>query len=420
MNVKKEFVKPKTDYSVLMQDPYVVKWIDNYTSDQQSRLRVLCNFIEFIGKTPKELILEHHKDRSADPLEKTHIAKKQLKKYFNYLISDKLISKNAAIQYVYSKIMSFYARNDVEVKLNKGEKPTMEKRLKKRIIKDVDGNILRNKKEIFKNIRDILKSTRDRAILLCKLSTGADDVDLFNLTIQDFEDGKFPKQKICYVEGNRQKPQGNPRFQGFFNNEAFELIEMYLSERKQRGEKLLSKDKLFVSNHAVKGKEGVYRKIKAQAFAEVIRNATKTLGLKNITPKYFRSWFKTTLGLDKIPEDIICRLMGHSGKISMEYEQIFDDLEQFMEYYIEKINDLTTLGNGNAKYKKVSEEIEVLKNENKDLNLKLNDLITLVYRITDIVNKESDLHIELGLENLGKRPIEKPKKFDKDGQEIPL
>ena len=377
MTEKKEFVKPKADFSVLVKDRYVSKWIENYTSDPQSRLRVLNDYCNYLGKTPEQLILEHYEDILRKPLEKTHIAKKQLKRYFEYLINDKLISHNAAVQYVYSKIMSFFSQNDVRITLKKGEKPTMEQRLKKRVIKDLDGKILRNKKEIFKKIRDTLKTIRDKALLLCKLSTGADDVDLFNLTINDFEEGKDSDFKICYIEGNRQKPQGNPRFQGFLNNEAFELVEMYLNERLQHEGALKSTGKLFVSN---KAREGVYGTIKAQAFAEAIRNATKTLGLKNVTPKYFRSWFKTILTASKIPKDIVSRLMGHSGTISIDYEQIFDDPELFMEYYIEKINPLTCLGNGNIRTKhienKVSEMEKIIANltiENESLKSKMNE-----------------------------------------------
>ena len=40
--------------------------------------------------------------------------------------------------------------------------------------------------------------------------------------------------------------------------------------------------------------------------------------------------------------------------------------------------------------------------------------------IKESVENSSDLHIDLNLENLGKRPIEMPRKFDKDGKEIPI
>jgi len=214
MNPKKEFKKKKKDYSDLMSDPYVKKWIENYSSNPQARLSLLSEFIEFIGKTPTELILEHHKDNLQEPIKQTDIAKKQIFKFYHYLVEDRLVFKNSAIQYVFSKLMSFYAMNNVPIKLKKGEKPKMIKKGKRdktmrKEVKDNNGEVknvrVRDKKPEFIRIRDTLKTTRDRAILLSKCGSGLYDVDLSNLTIGDYEKGYFEEFGISYVEGNRSK-----------------------------------------------------------------------------------------------------------------------------------------------------------------------------------------------------------------------
>lgn len=424
MSEKKEFKKTKKDFTEFLKDKYVNKWIDNYDSNKQARLSLLQDFTEFIGKTPTELILEHHKDKQQEPIEQEDIAKKQLFQFYNYLLEDKLVYKNTAIQYVFSKLMSFYAQNNVPVRLKKGEKPKMIKKGKRdkamrKEVMDINGEVkmvrIRDKKPEFKKIRDTLKTTRDRAILLAKLGSGLYDVDLSNLTIGDYERGYFEEFKISYVEGNRQKGKKSGEgeyFQTFFNTESCEMIDVYLSERKQRGEKLEDNDYLFVSNKAIDGK---YNKMKRTAFSDALKKATETLGIKNITPTYFRHWFNSTLKSNGIKHEIVERMMGHKGAISMDYEQVFDDDYEFAELYSKKINHLTILGNGNRVSKKLKEDVDALKQENVELKAKINDLITAVYTIKESVESSSDLHIELSLENVGK-PAPTTFKTEKDGK----
>lgn len=377
MSEKKEFKKTKKDFTEFLKDKYVVKWIENYDSNRQARLSLLQDFTEFIGKTPTELILEHHKDKQQEPIEQEDIAKKQLFQFYNYLLEDKLVYKNTAIQYVFSKVLSFYAQNNVPIHLKKGEKPKMIKKGKRdkamrKEVKDVNGEVktvrIRDKKPEFKKIRDTLKTTRDRAILLVKLGSGLYDVDLSNITIGDYERGYFEEFKISYIEGNRQKGKKSGEgeyFQTFFNTESCEMVDVYLSERKQRGEKLNDNDYLFVSNKGIKDQkteEIKYNKMKRTAFSDSLKKATKTLGIKNITPTYFRHWFNSTLKSNGIKHEIVERMMGHAGEISMDYEQIFNDDYEFAELYSKKINHLTILGNGNRVSKELKEDIDALKN----------------------------------------------------------
>jgi len=245
-----------------------------------------------------------------------------------------------------------------------------------------------------------------------------DDCDLFVLKVKDFEDGYFPDFNICFVEGNRIKPQGNPYYQGFLSGEAVDLINMYLNHRKEKGEKITPKSNLFISDRMTA--DGKAKKIKDTAFSEQLNKVCKQLNIQNITPKRFRSYFNTILKRGKIEHDIVEQLMGHVGDVSKHYQDVFADTEEFAEFFSEHIEPIVCLGNGNAKYQKLDTEIKALREENAELNLKINDLITAVYTIKETVEKESNLHIDLSLESLGKRPIEKPKKFDKDGKEIPI
>jgi len=126
MTEKTAFIKAKKDFTELLKSKYVQKWIKNYKTDKQARLSTLNQFSEFISKSPDELILEHFKDTQKMPLEREHIAKHQFFKWFEQLKEDG-VSHNAARQYVWGKLASFYAQNDVPVVMKKGETPSPQK-----------------------------------------------------------------------------------------------------------------------------------------------------------------------------------------------------------------------------------------------------------------------------------------------------
>ena len=227
------------DTSEIENDKYVIKWLDGIKSTKArlSLLKRLCNFVE---KTPSELAKEHQKDLKIDVLEQTNIAKLQLNAFFGYLTAtkdkkwkntlfpnkkiDTIVNWNSARQYVFSKLLSFYSRLGIEVKYKKKDKPPELKTTVREKAWRENGDFVEStdKKTVLKKVRDTFNSIRDKAILLSKLSSALDDVDLFNLRIQDFERGKIPKFNICYLQGIRQKD--GMLYQTFLGSEALELI----------------------------------------------------------------------------------------------------------------------------------------------------------------------------------------------------
>lgn len=197
-----------------------------------------------------------------NPLEIENIGKKQLLAYFHYLGGEKIttnyidkekfpltskfyetikdkkvekeVSHNSAQQYVFSKLASFYKRNNVAISFDKKEVPfhnpkgTIDK-----VWRNGDDSRLEESKRIecLKQIRDSLPHIRDKTIFLAKLSSGLDDIDLFQLKIGDFKKGIIGEFDICYLEGNRKKTSFY--YQTFLNSEAVRMIELYLKERKK-------------------------------------------------------------------------------------------------------------------------------------------------------------------------------------------
>lgn len=381
--VKKPFQKPKINYSELLESKYVQKWVDSYKNgQQQARLSVLVKYCEFLDKTPDQILEEHHKDvKQENPLDITNIGTNQILAWFQYLngepnnINDKIIEKpisfNSARQYAFSKLPSFFRRNNVSISFQKGEVPDNDKPINEKIWRNGDLKISKDKKkQCMKLIRDTFALVRDKAILLCKISSGMDDVDLFNLKIKDFKQGLDQELDICYIEGYRQKVR--IRFQTFFNSEAVQMIQVYLKERVLKVCELKSEDWLFVTHRA--NKNGEYNKIKSNAFAKNLSEVTTKLNLQNITPKSFRRWFKSELGRNSIQRDIVERMMGHKTQVSASYEETVFDPEELLNLYAEELESITLLGNGkNKKMSQLAEDFKKLENQNAVLKDEIND-----------------------------------------------
>lgn len=390
----KKFSKPKKDYSDLMESPYVAKWINCYTSGQQSRLSVLNNYCIFLDKIPEEILLEHHQDIiNPNPLKITNIGTNQLLAYFEYLIGkknninnkmiDKAISYNSARQYVFSKMPSFFRKNNVKITFQKGDVPGEIDGVKDLIWRNGVKMIGKDeKKECIKNIKDTFDTKRNKAILLCKTSSAMDDVELFNLKVNDFIKGYFDDFNLCYLSGVRQKiKKKGIKFQTFFNGEACDWLNLYLKEREQRKykqliektekeltevekEELKLKSKLKGNDWLFVSEKNINRKILSNAFADNLTKVCEKLDLHNITPKSFRRYFKTELRKNRIADGVIKRMMGQKTDVGTKYDYMFmkGAEEELAEFYSEEIEPLIQIGNG-VKAGKVNKKIEELEDE---------------------------------------------------------
>lgn len=368
--------KKHVDYSHIKDNPYVEKWLENVNSEQ-TRLSILDKFCKFIDKTPTEIIMEHAKDiKQENPLDIKDIAKKQLKAFFGYLTGtdkkiwknklvdkklfvDEIISWNSARQYVYSKLASFFKRNNVPIVWQKDEVPPEDKDKKDKNWRNGKERITPDEaKGFIKQIRDTFDNKRDRAILLCMVSSRMDGVDLFKLKVDDFNKGYT--ERICYIEGIRQKIERKGiRFQTFFNSEACDLINLYL---KTRPDNAPDDAWLFVSKQKRNGK---YGQIKSH-FADNLKDVCNKLGINNITSKSFRRWFNTELK-KYIPVEVVERMMGHKTAVSSKYQMLFDNEATFIKKYIDKYEQYTLLGNGGRKLGKVDERVKKVEDQNKQL-----------------------------------------------------
>jgi len=389
------------DFSELENDPYIQKWLNGIKSTRE-RLSLMQRFCNFIEKNPSELAKEHNEDLQKDPLKKTNIAKNQLNAFFGYLTDtddekwkntlnnkriETKINWNSAIQYVFSKVLSFYSRLEIPVKYHKKEKPKIsDKNINEKTWRhNKDLIVNENKKDYLKQIKDTFINILDRTIFICKLGSALDDIDLFNLKIRDFKQGYIKEYNICYLQGNRQKD--GIIYQTFFNTEACNSINIYLKERERKGEKIYDNNGdylkkalnfwLFVSK---KKTNNIYSKMQPRYFTETLKEVIEKIDLENITPKSLRRWFSTTLERNSINKGVIKRFMGQKGDVQdKHYNMILEqakegEVGEFAKFYYEKIDSLVSLGNGNQKVSEVGKKVERLEIENEALKDKLTNM----------------------------------------------
>jgi len=403
----------ENDYSELENDPYIKKWLNNLKS-KRNRLSLMKDFCKFLNKTPEQLAKEHSEDlQIRDPLKRTLIAKRQLHAFFGYLTCDidpkwtntlnnkkikKDVAWNTAIQYIYSRLVSFYSQLDIPVNFAKKEKPKK---------KDVNVNektwlhndkvITKNdRKEYLKRIRNTFNDKLNRAIFISKLSSGLDDIDLFNLKIKDFK--ILEEYNVCYLQGNRQKD--GILYQTFLHSEACESITFYLNNRLRKLNNNLSQEKqlkelpkddwLFVCKRYVNGK---YSKMKPRYFSEDFKEVCEQLELKNITPKSLRRWFSSTLENHSINKDIVKRMMGQKVDVRTEHYNLMLEqskegvVDEFAKFFTTEIEHILTLGNGHRKITQVDKRVEQLENLNKNLVAELDNTNEKLENISKVLLK---------------------------------
>lgn len=365
--VETSFVKTKKDFSEMLKSKYVQKWINSYKGNQTSKLSKLDGFCKFLDKTPNDLIIEHYEDNQKIPIEREEIAKIQFDKYFEHL-KETGVDHNSARQYVYSVIKGFYKKNLVPVMC---DTPTEEEQQVNKVWQYADNTTIKkeDQKDVLKKIRDTL-SIRNKAILLCKLGSGLDDVELFNLKIKNFTRGYNEDYNLTHIKGRRKKSK--IQFNTFFNSEATDMINVYIKDRERKGEQITNESYLYVARK----KDGSISRLRNNSFSEDLKKTCETLGYKNITPKRLRDWFRTQLRRNGITEEIIKRMMGHKCDISVSYDQMFEESEEFAKFYaIDKdIDAITSLGNGNKKVSHLESKITDLENQMVKKDEQLNSM----------------------------------------------
>jgi site-specific recombinase XerD len=326
---KKQAEKKEKDNSWL-NDKSVKFWLDNVASKGTRKNHVMSfpKFLDFVKKTPKELLEERKKDlQSDDPEVKTRY-ERLLIEYFNHL---KLRMKhNSAIFYL-SAPRSFFAAHMYPITFTKLQ-------LKLIAPEDSDANAYFPSNEDVRAMYSIA-GVRERALLLLLYQSGMSETDVSNLDIEKKtsekekrtpinlydKDGKFIDTSQ-HLPFNYHRVKTGELAQTCISNEALNDIRAYLQSRG-----FPKAGPLFLGSKNMR--------LEARYIGNAIQElADKSLGAfaEKFQPKSLRVSYINALEESNIHKNFSERMAGHDIGVSASYTRM-----QILETYGKVFSRLT-------------------------------------------------------------------------------
>ena len=318
---------------------------------------------------PDELLKEAKED-----IKKTG---KRLDAYFE--ARKKVTSHNTALTAL-SFLRGFYSHNEVSFPRS----ITLPKKFEAEVAtRDEDTSFYDFDEEtdefIFKNgnMQHFIQNLnfRDQTIALCLLSSGADARDLLNLKVgfvKDKQTGQICKKKRFFWHGNRAKTC--EPFRTFFSEEATEFLKRYVEQERADAS---NDEPLFVQpkreytrkNPTTKEMESITEDTKLDNYALSVnfREAAKKMGYTKkgeaspFRPKRFRHLFRTACVIAEIDGGYVKAMMGHASDVSTGYLEKNPAI--FKKVYLKVEPFLTVFGANRNLVNKMSQEVNVLKND---------------------------------------------------------
>jgi integrase len=413
------------NWSILLDDPSKTYW-DNC-------VRVMQHYTEFTTQTPEELIDEAKKELKKGLLDSERTLYLQLPKFEKYLRSKVNSKSERTISTYMGCIKSFYLYNGINI-------PKSPK--KKKRISGISEN---SKIPTMEDIRQALPhcSVRDKAVILCGISSGMGASEISNLKLQTFYDGLDKKTMITTLRVRRQKTDTD--YITFLSPEATDAVLEYLRWRdrptKYTAEVEINRMKkrattpesyLFImekidDSYLETGDEEI-RKYKPTAmnykYMDISNNSgldAQGKGIYNIIRSHnMRKIFNSTLKMNGCNNLIVEYMMGHVIDATqsayffdtnhMTQDMIDKMKEQYAKYvpYLIVQKELALVDN--PEFKRTEEEIAKLKAENELLVVERSEFTKQNERIR-LLEERNAIHNALDILR-GKKVV------DEDGEEI--
>lgn len=317
---------------------------------RESYLTALAHYVEFTGMTPTELIDEANLDIQAGKLMVDRAVFTRIPQFREYLKTIKTPQANRPLapgtlkKYV-TVISSFYKHFYIEVP----KPPRSQKK-----VKPVKENLKRPDKDSIRTVFGIANA-RDKAIMLCGMSSGMGSAELSTLTVEAFENGYDPKTEITTFDMRRGKVEKD--FITFISPEASRAVIAYLEWRDRppakpnvkksvneyERRKVTPRSYLFVTNKVDKEYHITHdeelRRLKPVAIKDVYARLNEYTGLgtpkgvyNQIRAHNMRKHFVTTLRNEGCDGDLVKYFVGHTlgGSEDTYYE---GDPEKLKEIY---------------------------------------------------------------------------------------
>ncbi|WXG43863.1 MAG: tyrosine-type recombinase/integrase [Promethearchaeati archaeon SRVP18_Atabeyarchaeia-1] len=337
----------------LLKDAYVSRWIMKQSKERTRRnyLLRLRQYLEYIKKTPRQVIDEAIEDQRMDVRERRDVVSISLIGFLNHM------KKNHTEESSRSAVMairSFYATFDVRVRMNLGDSEIKFRR-RKLVPKDV------------RKMLDHCLSIRDRAVILVMYQSGIDVSTLTGLTYGDVARGLEESEHPLRLDLLRKKT--HTRFNTYLGFDAVSALKTYLEDLKNaQGIELRKSDPLFFKEYGRKGQ--VFEPLSRSAVEVMVRDVAKRSGLikgdepiSDVTPHALRSSFSKILAENGCNDSIIEFWLGHAiGSLGKAYRE--NQSEEVKQQYL-KYEPYLSISNGNGNGLK--DNVAEIREENQKL-----------------------------------------------------
>jgi len=333
-------------------------------------ISAMSHYTTFTGKTPEQLIDDAKKEIKQGLLMDEREIFKYIPNFRNYLrkqenpFTGNPLSESTVKKYV-GIIVTFYKAFQIQTP----EMPKKKKR-KGKVTKVNDTRILTNEDgKIY--IRHALQyaNPRDRAIILCGISSGMGAAEISSLTVKSFYEGReFDKRKTGITCFDLQRQKNDNDFITFITPEATDAIKAYLKWRDRPSEpnddrerrKVTPNSYLFISSKVkevyLKTGNEEKRKLTARAICNVYDRISTSATISTPRGHYntfrshnMRKFFTSMLKNKGCDSDMVEFFCGHTlGETKDAYflgikEDLFEIYKDFYPFLtIEKIFDLGT------------------------------------------------------------------------------
>ncbi|MGB3907467.1 MAG: tyrosine-type recombinase/integrase [Methanomethylovorans sp.] len=338
-------------------------------------LLAMQHYTDYTGMTPGELI-------DAAELEiKSGKLMREREILFNLVgFRDSLQKKNLAplsIKHYMAAVRSFYKANYIEIPLLPGSQKGQKLQHNKKV----------PDKEVIRQAINVC-NIREKAILLCGLSSGMGAAEISSLTLKAFYEGYDKETGLTLLDMRREKVGFD--FITFLTPEATRSVMEYLQYRdrptrtgRQVDKDIQAKQKttpdsyLFIREHVpnsyLKTHDEEIRQLKPHAIVKMYGRVSNHAGLDSRTGVYnlirshnMRKWFNSTLKNAGCESDIVEYFMGHtlSGTKDAYY---IPDIEKLKGIYSKFVPYLTVQKeldvSASAEYKEIVKENDILRAE---------------------------------------------------------
>lgn len=308
----------------LRNDKTIKRWLLNSNfqpNTQKGYILALQHYTEFTGKTPEQLISEAKAEIKAGKLMDEREILDMVAGFRNHLQANG--HAPLSIQHHIVALKSFYGFHYIEV-------PKI--RNKRGVAKLKQNAKVPDKEDIRKALS--VCGIRERAIMLCGLSSGMGAAEISELTLQAFREGYEPETGITALEVRRVKVGRD--FLTFLTPEASAAILAYLEHRdrptrtgRQVDKDIQTKQRttpgsyLFIADHVpkeyLKTRDEELRRLKPEAIHKLYRTISDNSGQDSAQGVYnlirshnMRKWFSSTLRKAGCDADLIELFMGHT------------------------------------------------------------------------------------------------------------